>query len=341
MTIKNEKRIAVGVIGTGSMGTRHAVNIHRLVDGAFTSAVYDLDQSHLANASALCDQAEIFSDPYELIKSTKVDALLIASPDDTHANLTLACLLAGKPVLCEKPLAISLVEAEKVVQAEVDLARRLVSVGFMRRFDPQHAALKQAMLSGELGQPLLWKGVHRNASSAYGTTGATILTNSAGHDIDSARFLLEQEVLTVNVQGIKTRPELHDDTRDLMIVKMTMSNNCLAIAEVFVNADYGYEVSAEVVCQYGTAITQQPDKIMLRQKSHRGFFVSSDWLAPFEEAYVVEVREWIESLQQERPFSGASAWDGYVTMAVTAACIQSLHNGKDVAVELMQKAEMY
>lgn len=341
MDLEEKKRIAVGVIGTGGMGTRHAVNLHRLVDGAFTAAVYDLDPAHAEKASGLCDGAEIFSDPYLLIANPKVDALLIASPDDTHADLTLAALHAGKSVLCEKPLATNLDAAKKVVQAEAALGLRLVSVGFMRRFDPQHAAVKAVVAGGELGKPLLWKGVHRNAGAAYGTSGATILTNSAGHDIDSARFLLGQEVLSVNVQGIKSRPELHEDTRDLMIVKMTMSDNCLAVGEVYVNADYGYEVSAEVVCQLGTAITTQPDRVKLRHKSHRGFYVSADWLAPFEEAYVIEDREWIESLQQNRLFSGASAWDGYVTMAVTTACIQSLHKGGDVAVNLMPKAAIY
>jgi myo-inositol 2-dehydrogenase/D-chiro-inositol 1-dehydrogenase len=341
MAQENRRSIAVGIIGTGGMGTRHAGNIHRLVDGAVVSAVFDTDPKNAANASAVCDGAQILDDPLKLIDSPSVDAVLVASPDDTHAPLTLACLKAGKPVLCEKPLATKVEDALAVVQAEMLIGKRLVSVGFMRRFDPQHAAVKEAILSGELGQPLLWKGVHRNASSAYGTSGATVLTNSAGHDMDSARFLLGEEVLEVYVRGIKTRPELHEDTRDLLILNMRMSNNKMAVGEVFVNADYGYEVSAEVVCQYGTALTQQPDKVLLRYKAHRGFYVSADWLSPFTEAYIAEDRAWIESLQNGTIFSGASAWDGYMAMAVTTACIESLHNGRIVPVNTIEKAEMY
>ncbi len=341
MATEKNSSIKVGIIGTGGMGTRHAGNIHRLVDGAVISAVYDIDQSKAAHAASLCDSADIFDDPIKLIESSSVDAVLIASPDDIHAEMTLACLLAGRPVLCEKPLATKVEDALSVVQAEMKIGKRLVSVGFMRRFDPQHAAVKQAVLSGELGEPLLWKGVHRNASVPFGTSGATILTNSAGHDMDSARFLLGEEILEVYVSGLRTRPELHEDTRDLLILKMTMSNNRLAVGEVFVNADYGYEVSAEVVCQYGTAVTQQPDKVLLRHKSHRGFYVSSDWLSPFEDAYVAEDRAWIESLQTNRIFKGASAWDGYMTMAVTNACIQSLHTGSIIPVNTIQKPELY
>jgi myo-inositol 2-dehydrogenase/D-chiro-inositol 1-dehydrogenase len=341
MTNEKQKSIAVGVIGTGGMGTRHAFNIQRLVDGAFISAVHDTDQSRADRAASLCDSAVRFDDPLKLIESSIVDAVLITSPDDTHAEMTLACLRTGKPMLCEKPLATTVEDTLKIVQAEVKIGRRLVSVGFMRRFDPQHAAVREAVVSGELGAPLLWKGVHRNASAPYGASGATILTNSAGHDMDSARYLLGEEVLDVSVYGIKTRPDLHDDTRDLIILNMKMSNNCLAVGEVFVNADYGYEVSAEVVCQYGTVVTQQPDKVMLRQKSHRGFYVSADWLSPFEDAYIAEDRAWIESLQNNQNFKGASAWDGYVTMAVTNACIRSLNTGTTIPVDTIQKPELY
>jgi len=214
-------------------------------------------------------------------------------------------------------------------------------VGFMRRFDPQHVAVKNAALSGELGRPLLWKGVHRNASVAFGITGATILTNSAGHDFDSARWLLGEEVQEVYVRGLRSRPELHEVTRDLLLIEMFMSNNCMATAEVYVNAEYGYEVSAELVCQRGTVFTEQADKALVRSKSHRGYFVQSDWLTPFQDAYVAELVDWIESLQGGGPFHGATTWDGYVTMMVTAACIQSLNGSALVPVKLIEKPALY
>ena len=97
---------------------------------------------------------ESFNDPLKLIQDHSVDAVLIASPDDTHADMTLACLDAGKPVLCEKPLATSAEDARKVLNAETSLGRNLISVGFMRRFDPQHAAVKTTAMSGDLGKPL-------------------------------------------------------------------------------------------------------------------------------------------------------------------------------------------
>ena len=333
--------ISVGVIGTGGMGTRHAVNLHRHLGGARVAAVYDLNHERASQAAELCGSAAVMSDPLELIEDKSVDAVLIASPDDTHTAMTLACLKAGKPVLCEKPLATTVGDAARVLEAEANLGRKLISVGFMRRFDPQHAAVKAAAMSGEIGKPLLWKGVHRNASVAFGITGATILTNSAGHDFDSARWLLGEEVQEVFVRGLRSRPELHPDTRDLLIVEMFMTHNCMAVAEVYVNDDYGYEVSAELVCQRGTAVTTQPDRVLLRSSAHRGFKVSSDWLSPFQDAYVAELQDWITSLQNGQPFHGASAWDGYVTMMVTSACIQSLGSGAIVPVNLVDKPSLY
>lgn len=341
MENNSSQSISVGVIGTGGMGTRHAVNLHRFVGGAHVAGVYDLDQAHASQAAEQCGSAQVFSDPLQLINDPGVDAVLIASPDDTHTNLTLECLKVNKPVLCEKPLATRVEDAIKVLEVETSLSKRLISVGFMRRFDPQHAAVKSRVSSGELGEPLMWKGVHRNASVSYGISGATILTNSAGHDFDSARFLMDAEVLEVHVRGLKSRSELHDDTRDLLLIEMMMSKNRLASAEVYVNAEYGYEVSAEVICQQGTVVTQQPDKALMRSKSMRGFHVSSDWLSPFQDAYVAEAIDWIDSLQTGRLFGGASAWDGYAAMMITAACIESLHTNQYVAVQLGQKPDLY
>lgn len=335
------KTISVGVIGTGGMGTRHAVNFHRFIGGAQVAGVYDLDPGHALQAAAQCEDAVVFDDAIKLIQDESVDAVLIASPDATHTDLTLACLKAGKPVLCEKPLATSVEDAVRVLEAEVALGRKLISVGFMRRFDPHHAAVKAVADSGEIGKPLLWKGVHRNASVAFGITGATILTNSAGHDFDSARWLLGEEVQEVYVRGLRSRPELHPDTKDLLLVEMFMTNNCMATAEVYVNDEYGYEVSAELVCQRGTVATEHADKALVRAKARRGYSVASDWLNPFQDAYVAELVDWIDSLRCNEPFHGATAWDGYVTMMVTAACIQSLNTAAVVPVSLIEKPGLY
>ena len=115
----------------------------------------------------------------------------------------------------------------------------------------------------------------------------------------------------------------------------------MATAEVYVNAEYGYEVSAELVCQRGTVVTEHAEKALVRAKAHRGYFVASDWLNPFQDAYVAEMIDWIDSLHGKGPFHGATAWDGYVTMMVTAACIKSLNTAAVVPVNLIEKPMLY
>lgn len=341
MALSEAKPLAIGIIGTGGMGTRHAINIHTAVPGARVAAVYDLDPARAAQAAEASGGGAVFDDPRRLIADPAVDAVLIAAPDPAHAELTLACLAAEKPVLCEKPLATEVDDALRVVEAEVRAGRRTVGVGFMRRFDPAHVAIRDLAHSGAIGAPLLCKGVHRNASVAYGILGSTILINSAGHDLDSARWLLGGDVASVRVRGLRSHGDLHPDTLDLLTIEQTFVDGRLAVAEVFVNAGYGYEVTAELVCQSGTAMTTQPDRALVRGNGQRGYSVPADWLSRFQDAYVAELNDWVGSLRSGRTFAGASAWDGLVTMVVTEACIRSLECDEDVAVVLPEKPALY
>jgi myo-inositol 2-dehydrogenase / D-chiro-inositol 1-dehydrogenase len=106
--------VGVGVVGTGVMGSEHARVLRREVPGAHLAGVFDADPDRARAATA---GAVVFSDPRSLIASERIEAVVIASPDATHAELTLACLEAGKPVLCEKPLASTAAEALRVVHA--------------------------------------------------------------------------------------------------------------------------------------------------------------------------------------------------------------------------------
>jgi len=340
-TKANSQILSVGIIGTGGMGTRHALNLQRAVGSAQVTAVYDLDQERARQVAGMCGQALPFDDPERLINGPDVDAVVIASPDGTHARLTLACLRAGKPVLSEKPLATTIEDAVRVLEAEVALGQRLVSVGYMRRFDPQHMAVKNTAAEGGLGRPLLFKGVHRNAAAPYGTTAETILINSAGHDFDSTRWLLGEEVQEVFVRGLRSRADLHPDTKDLLLIEMALTNDSLAEVEVYVNADYGYEVSAEVVCQRGSAITTLADNVLVRSDAQRAYPIPKDWLARFQNAYVMEVVEWVESILEGRPFRGANTWDGYMTMLITGSCIESFRSGRVTPLKIPDKPTLY
>jgi len=347
MTAPEEDRMAdaeqvvnVGIIGTGGMGRRHAHNLHRKVKGVEVAGVSDVDEVRMAQVATECSGACTFKDPYELISDERIDAVLIVSPDDTHADFVLACLEQRKPVLCEKPLATSSKEAQRIIDAETAIGRRLVAVGFMRRFDPCHVAVKEALELGALGRPVLFRGVHRNAGAQPGLPRHLIVGGSAIHDIDSARWLLQQEVVEVFGRGLRVDPALDEDFYDLLLIQLLLSGDCLGTIEVFVSARYGYEVMAEIVGSGGTATTTQPAPAMLRRLQQRSTSVHGDWLERFQEAYVLELEQWIQSLRGGR-FQGASAWDGYISLLVARACVTSLESGRPETVQAPPPPQLY
>jgi myo-inositol 2-dehydrogenase/D-chiro-inositol 1-dehydrogenase len=334
-------QLSIGIIGTGGMGKRHAVNLHQHVGGARVAAVYDVDPGRAHAVAAEAGWPAVLDDPLALVGDPSVDAVVIASPDATHAALVQECLRCQKPVLCEKPLATSLADALQVVAAEQALGRRLISVGLMRRFDPQHLAVREIAASGRLGRPILFKGVHRNAAIPYDARGEVILTNSASHDVDTARWLTGQEVEEVFVRGVRSHPSFSEETIDLLLLQLTLSDACLATVELYAAAEYGYEVSAELVCQGGTVQTAQPREAIVRAAGVRGTSVPADWLGRFQAAYIAELAAWARSVQAGRPWNGASAWDGAMALRVTDACVQSLHSGQPVALRPLERPAAY
>ena len=339
--MRNSGSVSVGIIGTGGMGTRHALNLHQHVGAARVAAVYDADMERARQAAARCGAATVYDDPLRLIEDGQVDAVIIASPDATHAAFVHECLRCEKPVLCEKPLATSAADAAAVIEAECAAGRRTVAVGLMRRFDPYHVAVHQEVASRRLGRPILYKGVHRNVAIPYDSRGEVIVTNSAGHDIDATRWLLGQEIEEVYVRGVRSHASFSAETTDLLVFQMSLTGDCLATIELYVAAEYGYEVSAEIVSEHGAAATGQPDYAIVRSAPARSVGVPVDWLERFREAYVVELTEWVRAIRNGTPFPGASAWDGYMALLVTDACVESLRTRRPVALRPQACPELY
>ncbi len=335
----NNGRVGVGVVGTGGMGAMHARSLHRKVTAARVAAVSDVDAERAGKVAEECGSAAVFADAVELIRDDSVEAVVIASPDPTHAPLTLECLRLGKPVLCEKPLATSSAQALEVVEAEVGLGEQLAQVGFMRRYDPQHVDVKNVAASGTIGQPVLFKGWHRNAEIPPGADSEWVVINAAIHDLDSARWMLSGEIEEVFVRGMNTtgRP---DGGFDLQLIQLSLTGGCLATIEVNVHAGFGYEVGVEVVGTRGTAYTAPPSGAIVRLDRASSQNVDADWLERFEPAYVIELQGWIESLATARP-DGPDAWDGYASLVAAEGCIASIHSGKPESVAVHKKPSLY
>ena len=331
--------IRVGVIGVGNIGTAHAENLARSVAGSTVTAVYDFDRARAAEVAA--DLGAVAVDSAEaLIAHPQVDAVVIASPDGLHAEQALACLAAGKPVLCEKPLAPELDHARRVLDAEVALGRRLITMGFMRRFDPGYLALKAELDRGVVGEPLLLHCVHRNVSPAPGQTSAKSLTNAVVHEIDINRWLLDDEYASVQIMSGTPSPYAEGDLRDPLLVFLRTTRGVLVEVEFFVNARSGYEVRCEVVATEGSLQMNDVPPISFAHTLSAGRSLPEQWLGRFGEAYRLEMQGWIDALRTGR-LAGASAWDGYMATLVANTCIRALDTDDAVAVEMPERPSLY
>jgi len=143
--------IRVGIIGTGLIGEDHGRKLVNAINGSTVSAVSDVNQARAIEVARVLGGTDVFDDGHDLIKSPEVDAVLVTSIGPTHAEFVLSCIKAGKPVMCEKPLAPTTSECEEILKAKVAFGRRLVIVGYMRRYDPGYRAVKGALESGAIG----------------------------------------------------------------------------------------------------------------------------------------------------------------------------------------------
>lgn len=304
--------IGIGVIGTGVMGAEHARILRHDTPGAHLAGIFDADS---ARAQAVASGATVFSDPQSLIVSDQIDAIVIASPDATHAALTRACIEAGKPVLCEKPLASSAADALDVVLAEVALGRRLIQVGYMRRFDPGYQEIKCIKDTGQLGGPVLLHNVHRNVRAPEWFNGSMAITNSFVHEIDVSRWLLGSEMVSAHV-------EAGPGGEPLMITMKTDKDEIVS-TEVFVNAGYGYHVHVELVGRQGTVSLAPASLTLLNRDKAAGHSYPDNWVPRFEEAYRRQMADWVGAVKTGASV-GASAWDGYVASAIAEQVAEAL-----------------
>lgn len=326
--------LRVGVIGVGAMGADHIRTLAASVPSARVSEVYDFDVDR-AYAAAQPVFAGVAGSAEELIDSSVVDAVLICSPDHTHADLAKACIAARKPVLCEKPLAVTAEDSLSVVEAEVAAGRQLVQLGFMRRYDPGYRELRQALRDGEIGVARLVHCIHRNASSHTSSTSEGIVTGSMVHELDIVRWLLDDEVAAIRIESPVT-----EGLRDPQLATIEMRSGVLATVEVFVNAAYGYDVRCELVGTAGTVSLVPPTPTSIRRAGVDGVRVRDDFIGRFADAYRLELAAWAEDALNG-VVQGPGAWDGYVANVVAAAGVASLTVGGRQAVALGERPGLY
>lgn len=329
--------VRIGVIGTGNIGTYHIGTLTQHVSGAEVAAVFDVAAERAAEVAERAGAA-VHSSAEDLIGDPAVDAVVVASPGELHAEQVLTCIAMGKPVLCEKPLAPTTGECLKVIEAEAAGGRQLVQLGFMRRYDAGYRDLKAAVDRGDIGEALLLHCVHRNPSVYDYFTSDMSLTDSVVHEVDTARWLLGDEIAAVSVVAGKPSPRAV--IRDPQMVMFEMSSGVLVDVESFVNAQYGYDVRCELVGSEGVASLDTPARGTVTRAGTRGLHVPADWRERFDAAFKAELQDWVSNLQTG-VVGGADVWDGYAATAVAEAGLRARAEGSRVAVDLVDRPAFY
>jgi myo-inositol 2-dehydrogenase / D-chiro-inositol 1-dehydrogenase len=267
--------------------------------------------------------------------------VLVASWGQAHEEQVLAAIEAGKPVFCEKPLAPTSRACLRIIDAEVASGRRLVQVGFMRRYDVGYQALKAVVDDGSIGAPLMMHCAHRNPSvPPYDFSTEMSITDSAVHEMDLVRWMFGEEVVAVSVLKPRRTSKAAAGLHDPLIVLFETASGVLVDDEVFVNAGYGYDIRGEIVGESGTAALADHAEVTVAAAGRRGGGVPADWRTRFARAYDAELSDWLKSVA-EGTSAGPSAWDGYAAAVITDSCLEALRTGRRTEVSMRERPDLY
>jgi myo-inositol 2-dehydrogenase / D-chiro-inositol 1-dehydrogenase len=332
--------IRVGIIGTGQIGEDHGRKLASVIAGASVSAVSDVRRERAVEVADALGGARVFDSGQELIASDLVDAVLVTSIAETHAEFVLACIEAGKPVMCEKPLAPTVPECEAILEAEVAHGKRLVIVGFMRRYDPGYRQVKATLQSGSIGEPLMLHNVHRNLTVGEGYASFMTMTDSMIHEVDVSRWLLGEEIAAVQVIPPKRTPMAFPHLQDPQFAVFTTESGIISTVDFFANAQYGYDVRCELVGSLGTASLVNPVVASTVTAGQDVTAVPDDWRARFAAAYTAELQAWISGLERGESV-GPGAWEGYAATKVVEVGVNAIRTGERLAVDYIEKPALY
>ena len=338
-------KIGIGVLGVGEMGKRHAENVRHLVPGAELVAVADVAGARAKQIAKELEVAKSFGSLEAMLECKEVQAVLIATPDKFHAQGVLEAAKAGKDILCEKPIALTLADAYNALDA-VSKAGVQLQIGFMRRYDPAHAAAMKRIEAGEIGTPLIFKSVGRDKDepplAAYqsGLNGM-IFYNSTIHDFDLARWLMRDEVAEVHsYTTVAIRPEVAQ-YGDVVAgsVNLQYRNGGIGNIESYVQAAYAYDVRTEILGSTGAIFVGSLEKTpAIFLNANGGTRTLADhFLTRFADAYLAEVRDFVQNLLEDKPVR-VTGEDGLQALATAVAAETSHKQKRPVKVTVERSA---
>lgn len=332
--------IRIGLIGAGRMGATFAYHLTNTIEEVDLLAIADAHGKTAGEVAARSRAEWTYNDYYQLLERKDIDAVVIASPTNTHAEVIQAAARAGKHIFCEKPLALTLEECDAAIAA-VKSAGVKLQLGFMRRFDAGYVTAKRKIEEGVIGTPVMFKSIGRDPKRtslefARRENSGGLIADMAAHDFDLGRWLMGSEVERVYSEGgCLVYPELKDvGDIDNAVINLKFTNGGIGNVDVSRNAVYGYDIRTEVLGSEGCLmigkISQTPILVMTRKG------VTHDtipyFMERFGDAYAAEIRDFAACILEDRE-PAVTAWDGRAAAAIGIAATISLEEGRPVWIK--------
>src|ERR1700757_1744397 len=236
------------------MGLHHLTIFQSLAPWAQITAVADSHPPFAERAAAVVPTAKVFHDPLDCLSNVDVDAVVVATADPTHYGIVDACIGRGIYVLCEKPLTLSTEESLHLVKAERASGRRLVQVGYMRRYDTDYRHIHDTARSGGVGQPILISQRHHNPLAFNSFDAQRLIASSAAHDIDLFRWFTGEEISVVNCAAKSS----DDGSTVTVLITLKSESGILGVVEVGRGPGMRYDIGLDLVASGGSLTLGSP-----------------------------------------------------------------------------------
>lgn len=332
------KKLGIGVVGLGRLGSAYARYFTGRIAGASLVAVSDVDETAAAARAAEFGLSKWYGSYQDLIADEQVDAVVIVSPTSTHQEIVVAAANRGLPIFCEKPLSISL-PAARAMQQTVEKTGVYFQMGFMRRFDKGYLAAKQKIEAGAIGTPVVFKSSSRDPyrpSLEYldPAHSGGLFVDCGIHDLDLGRWYMGEIASLYSIGGTLAYPEMKAiGDIDNAITSVYFSSGALGTIDLSRNGVYGYDIRTEILGTEGTLkigyLRETP--IMVMTKEGITHDVVPYFTERFEQAYLTQLQDFVDNLLQGKPPAVTCA-DGVAALQASAAATLSFKENRPVTV---------
>ena len=332
-----KRKVNIAVIGTGRMGSVHVANLAQKIPEANLLAICDMRLEVAQKVANELGIDRVVQDYHELLQDKEIEAVLIATSTNTHAEIIIDCAKAGKHIFCEKPLALDLENIDKALLA-VDEANVKLQVGFNRRFDKSFQRVREIVHSGEIGKPCILRITNRDPElplKEFLRVSGGMFLDMTIHDFDMVRFQIGEVEEVYAIGSVMIDPELNSfGDIDTDIVTLKFANGAIGAIDNSRQAVYGYDQRLEVFCLNGMAKAENEMENTVIKGNTDGFTSSRlpfFFMQRYAACYVDEVRQFVECVRDNLP-TPITGEDGRKAVVLGHAAWKSFHENRPVKI---------